>query len=195
MMKHATKPVLARSLIAATVLLASACAHEQAVQRAPEIFPVLPPSTLGAERSAQQVLSVSYRDQEATLSVVLNVTQTHLQAIGLNAVGVRLFTIDYDGAQLKTEKLPGLPAQIDAQRMLADLQLALWPLTALQAATNNTTYSIGEPVAGTRRVKRSGKLYEEVHYSGADPWSGKLWLSNYEFGYSIAVESAPLDPK
>jgi hypothetical protein len=181
--------------IAAAALLVSACAHEQTVQRAPEIFPPLAPSTLGAERSVQQVLNVAYRDQEATLSVVLDVTQTHLQVIGLNAVGVRLFTIDYDGDHLKAERLPGLPEQIDAQRMLADLQLALWPLTALQAATQNTTYTIGEPTAGTRRVKRAGKLYEEVHYAGSDPWTGKLWLANFEFGYSIAVESAPLDSK
>jgi hypothetical protein len=184
-----------RRALATIAVLLGACAHVETVQRAPEIFPVLAPSTLGAERSAQQVLNVSYRDQEATLSVVLDVTPTHLKAIGLSAVGVRLFTIDYDGERLQTEKLPGLPEQIDAQRMLADLQLALWPLTALQAATSNTTYSIGEPSAGTRRVKRSGKLYEEVHYAGNDPWSGKLWLSNYEFGYSIAVESAPLGPK
>ncbi|HZP13262.1 MAG TPA: DUF3261 domain-containing protein [Nevskiaceae bacterium] len=181
-----------RHALAAIAILLSACAHEQTVQSAPEIFPVLPPSTLGTERSVQQVLNVSYRDQEATLSVVLDVTQAHLQVVGLNAVGVRLFTIDYDGERLKTEKLPGLPDAIDARRMLADLQLALWPLTALQAATQNSTYAIGEPTAGTRRVKRSGKLYEEVHYAGTDPWSGKLWLSNYEFGYSIAVESAPL---
>jgi hypothetical protein len=184
-----------RHPLAAALVLLSACASQQTVQRAPEIFPVLPPATLGAERSVQQVLSVSFRDQEATLSVVLNVTPTHLQAVGLNAVGVRLFTIDYDGEHLKTERLPGLPEAIDAQRMLADLQLALWPLIALQAATQNTTFAIGEPIAGTRRVKRAGQLYEEVHYAGADPWSGRLWLSNYEFGYSIAVESAPLGSK
>ena len=106
-----------------------------------------------------------------------------------------LFTIDYDGEHLATERLPGLPEQIDAQRMLADLQLALWPLKSLQGATIDTTYTIGEPTAGTRRVKRGGKLYAEVHYAGADPWSGKLWLSNYEFGYSIAVESAALGQK
>ncbi len=181
--------------LAAIAIFLSACAHEQTVQLAPEMFPVLPPATLGAERSVQQVLSVAYADQESTLSVVLDVTQSHLQVIGLSAVGVRLFTIDYDGEHLKSEKLPGLPEQIDARRMLADLQLALWPLTALQAATQNSTYAIGEPTAGTRRVKRGGKLYEEVHYAGADPWSGKLWLSNYEFGYSIAVESAPLGGK
>jgi hypothetical protein len=108
---------------------------------------------------------------------------------------VRLFTVDYDGEHLKTERLAGLPEQIDASRVVADLQLGLWPLTALQAATENTTYAIGEPAPGTRRVKRAGKLYEEVHYAGADPWNGKLWLSNYEFGYSIAVESASLGQK
>lgn len=181
-----------RAAAAAIALLLCACAHEQTVQRAPEIFPVLAPSTLGAERSVQQVLHVAYGEQEATLSVVLTVTPSHLEAIGLNAVGVRLFTVDYDGEHLRTERLPGLPEQIDAQRVLADLQLALWPLKALQGATQNSTYAIGEPVAGTRRVLRAGKLYAEVHYAGADPWSGRLWLSNYGFGYSIAVESAPL---
>ena len=153
-------------------------------------MPLLPPAALGGAHSAQQVLHVAYGDQEATLSAVLTVSRDHLQVIGLNAVGLRLFTLDYDGAQLKTERMPGLPEQIDPARVLADLQLAFWPLTALQNATRDSEWRVSEPYARTRRLKRAGKLAAEVHYADGKPWQGRLWLSNYQFGYSLAVDSA-----
>ena len=168
------------------------CAHTQTVQRAPELFPLLAPETLGTSQSVQQVLNVAYADKEATLTAVLTATPQHVQVIGLNAVGVRLFTVDYDGVSVKSERLPGLPDQIEPQRMLADLQLAFWPLPTLQQALQGSTYEVGEPTPGTRRLKRAGKLAAEVHYADDHPWSGRLWLANYAFGYSLAVDSSPL---
>src|SRR5438128_388668 len=76
-----------------------------------DALPLLSPATLGFSRSVQQVLHVAYGEQDATLSAVLTVTPERLQVIGLNAVGLRLFTLDYDGAALKTERAPGLPEQ------------------------------------------------------------------------------------
>ena len=175
----------------AAALLLCGCASV-ATTRLPPLanLPLLPPAALGATRSVQQVLHVAYGDQGATLSAVLTVTPQNVQVIGLNAVGLRLFTLDYDGTTLKSERLPGLPEQIDPARVLADLELAFWPLTALQGALHDAGYQVTEPFARTRRLERDGKLVAEVHYAG-DPWSGRLWLSNFQFGYSLAVDSTP----
>jgi hypothetical protein len=154
-------------------------------------LPVLAPATLGESRTAQQVLHVAFGGRDATLSAVLSITPERLQVVGLNAVGLRLFTVEYAGGELKSERSPGLPSEVDPARVLADLQLAFWPLAALQAATRDTAYEISEPYARARRLKRDGRLIAEVHYADDRPWNGRVWLSNFEHGYSLAVDSAP----
>jgi hypothetical protein len=54
---------------------------------------------------------------------------------------------------------------------------------------------VTEPFAGTRRLKRDGRLIAEVHYSkpGTDPWRSHVWLANFEYGYSLAVDPPPAD--
>lgn len=179
------------ALLVATLALAG-CAGIAPSARAPAApLPLLAPAALGSVQSVQQVLHVAYGEQQATLNAVLTVTPEHLQVIGLNAVGLRLFTVDYDAAGLRAERLPGLPAEIDPARMLADLQLAFWPLAALQAAARGSAWEVSEPFAGMRRLRRAGRLIAEVHYADDHPWQGRLWLANYEFGYSLAVDSAP----
>ena len=184
--------MLRRTAALSAALLLSGCAALPAAKTPAPTFPLLAPATLGTSRSVQQILHVAYGDQEATLNAVLTATPGHLQVIALNAMGLRLFTVDYDAAGLKAERMPGLPEQIDPARVLADLQLAFWPLAALQTAAQGTDWQISEPYFGTRRLKRAGRLIAEVHYADNHPWRGRLWLANYEFGYSLAVESAAL---
>jgi hypothetical protein len=182
--------------IALSILLAltlGACASISGRPTPGATLPLLPPASLGATHVAQQVLHVAFGAQDATINVVLTVSPQQLQVIGLNAVGMRLFTLEYDGATLKAERAPGLPEQVDPARILADLQLAYWPLPALQAAAQGSDWQITEPYAGTRRLRRGGRLIAEVHYADRTPWEGRVWLANYEVGYSLAVQSSRLD--
>ena len=32
-------------------------------------------------------------------------------------------------------------------------------------------------------------LLAEVHYATADPWSGRLWFVNFEFDYSLTIDT------
>ena len=74
-------------------------------------------------------------------------------------------------------------------RVLADMQLALWPLPAVQTAFRERGYSVSEPFAGVRRLMRDDKLLAEVHYTGADPWNGRLWFVSFEFDYSLTIDT------
>jgi hypothetical protein len=177
---------------AVIALLVAACAADApAPKPVRHGLPLLAPSTLGSERSVQQVLQAKFGDQKATLNAVLQVNRTQLQVIALNAVGMRVFTLVYDGVHLRAETLPGLPEQIEPERVLADLQLALWPLPALRAVALGSAWEIAEE-AGLRTLKFKGELVAEVRYDGA-PWQGKLELVNHEFKYSLAVASRPFE--
>ena len=112
-----------------------------------------------------------------------------MSVIGLNAVGVRLFTLRYDGQQVTEEKSFPVPEALTPRRLLADIQLVFWPLAPLQDALRPAGYEVSEPAPGTRRLRRAGRLIAETHYAGADPWVSRSWLSNFEFGYSLQIDS------
>ena len=155
-------------------------------------FPLLPPSTLGATRSTLQVVHGAYGEQDAAFQCVVDVGPQHLTLVGLSAQGQRLFSLRHDGRQIEVQRSPLTPEQLDPKRVLTDLQFALWPLSALQQALAGSIWQVSEPTPATRRLRRESRLIAEVHYHDADPWKGRFWLSNFEFGYSLFVASQPL---
>lgn len=159
---------------------------------APTAFPVLAPSTLGAAHSARQLLNAAFGEHDLAFQCVIDARPDAFTVVGLDALGQRWFSLQHDGRALQTRLAPQAPRQLDPRRVLADLQLALWPLSALQQALAGSAWQVSEPAAATRRLRRDGRLVAEVHYASADPWQGQLWLSNFETGYTLSVQSGPL---
>lgn len=155
-----------------------------------QAMPVLPPSSLGQIRSERQIVHAAYADQTATMQCVLEIAPQRLQLIAVNAMGLRLFSVRVEGEQVTVERAPGVPEQIDPARILADVQLAYWPLATLQRAYADSGWNVSEPFAHTRRLTRDGRLISEVHYAAnaRDVWKQRLWLSNVAFGYTLGIE-------
>lgn len=153
----------------------------------PEPFALLPPASYGGKVSAEQTLTVRRGKQTNTVQCHVDVSPTRVVLLGLTALGQRLFSVSWDGTELRSNS--SLPdGALNPEQVLADLQLAAWPLSALQAAAH-AGWSISEPQPGTRRVLRGGELYAEVHYAGRNPWEGRLWLVNFHQRYSLGIES------
>jgi hypothetical protein len=173
-------------LILATSLLA-ACAHAPREPAGPAPRALAPVSDV-SPRSASQVIHAAYGERTATLRTALEVSASDIRLVGVTATGQRLFTASYDGQTVNAERGAFVPADLQPERVLADMQLALWPLPALQQALGSA-YEVAEPFAGVRRLRRDGRLVAEVHYAGSDPWSGRLWLVSFEHGYSLTVDT------
>lgn len=154
----------------------------------------LSPASLGQTRSLRQIVHAAYADHEATMQCVLSVDADQLRLIALGALGQRLFTLSHDGERSTIETFPPVPADLPPERLLGDIQLALWPLPVLQASLAGSGWQLSEPAPGTRRLRYEGRLIAEVHYADSDPWNGRLWLSNFQLGYTLTVDSAPLQP-
>jgi hypothetical protein len=151
--------------------------------------PLLAPASLGEERSVTQVVRGAFGPREMTMNCVVTVKDGVMTVVGLNAMGVRLFTIRYDGTTTTVDNSLPVPAQLTPERLLADLQLVHWPLRPLQAALRGDGWELSEPAPGTRRLRQGERLIAEVHYAGADPWQGRSWLVNLEYGYTLNIES------
>jgi hypothetical protein len=148
-----------------------------------------PPDAL-SPRSASQVIHAAYGSRVATLSTVVQIDSTGLKVVGVTATGLRLFSASYDGKQVSATRSPFVPKEVSPERVLADMQLALWPLASLQSAYADSGQTVSEPHPGVRRVVRGDRLIAEVHYASDDPWSGRLWFVNFEFGYSLTIDTA-----
>lgn len=182
------------------VLLVSACTHAPPIAApatpapgdvAPTPLappPLAPPGAVGT-RSAVQVIRAAYGARAVTLRTSIQVNDEGLEVVGVTATGQRLFTARYDGTKITADKSPFVPAGLDPARVLADMQLALWPLAVVQTAFRERGYSVSEPFTGVRRMMRDDQLLAEVHYTGADPWNGRLWFVSFEFHYSLTIDT------
>jgi len=153
--------------------------------------PLIAPATLKSNRSANQIVRGAFGAREMTFNCVLAVRGDTLTVVGLTAMGVRAFTLRYDGRQIQVDNDLPVPPQLTPERLLADIQLVFWPLDALRPALARDGWQLTE-ISGTRRLRRGDTLVAEVHYSGADPWAGRSWLVNLEHSYTLGIDSTAL---
>jgi Protein of unknown function (DUF3261) len=151
--------------------------------------PLVAPATLGAERAANQIVRGALGERDITLNCVVTVKDGTMTVVGLSAMGVRVFTLRYDGQHTSVDNSLPVPPQLTPERMLADLQLVYWPLQALEKTLHGAGWELSEPAPGTRRLRRDARIVAEVHYAGADPWNARSWLVNLEHGYTLSIES------
>jgi hypothetical protein len=124
-----------------------------------------------------------------TMNCIVTVKDGTMTVVGLSAMGLRVFTIRYDGATTSVDNTLPVPPQLTPERLLADLQLVHWPMQSLAPALRAAGWELSEPAPGTRRLRRGEQLIAEVHYAGDDPWQGRSWLVNVEHGYTLNIES------
>jgi hypothetical protein len=187
--------------IASVSMLLGACAHAppRAAPTADVVppgaaTPSLPPASFAppgavSPRSASQVIHAAYGSRVATLRTAIQIDAAGLTVVGVTATGMRLFTASFDGERVSAERSPFVPKEVSPERVLADMQLALWPLESLQRAYAASGQTVSEPLPGVRRVVRGDRLIAEVHHATGDPWSGRLWFVSFEFGYSLTIDT------
>jgi hypothetical protein len=138
------------------------------------------------------VLRGAFGAREVTLQCAVSATPTNISIVGLTALGLRAFTIKYDGVRVQAERAPQVPEFFKPEQLLNDFELVFWPLESLQQALAGTEWRVSEPHVGTRRLRFGERLIAEVHFADADPWSGRAWLVHFDVPYTISIESRPL---
>jgi hypothetical protein len=176
------------SALLAVSSLAAACSLWPG-REVPAPFAPLAPSTYGGSVRAEQILTLASGGSTSTLQAYVDVTPQQIKLVGLTALAQRVLSVTSDASGLSGTAPP--PLRIE--NLLADLQLATWPLAALQQAMAGGDFSISEAGRGMRRVLYRGEPYAEVHYAGpAPPWDGRIWLVNFPYRYTLDIDSHPL---
>jgi len=154
--------------------------------------PLVAPATLDGEHNVSQVVRGAFGSREFTFNCAVTVKDGAMTLVGTNSLGLRLFTVRYDGKTVQSEMAPAVQGSLLPERLLADLQLVFWPASTLEEPLRQAGWQLTQPATGIRRLRHGEELIAEAHYSSADPWSGRSWLVNFEFNYSLQIESQAL---
>ncbi|WP_413282791.1 DUF3261 domain-containing protein [Vibrio sp. MA40-2] len=94
---------------------------------------LLQPSSYGGKLVAQQLMSVEYQQQQHRLRMILDITPQKVTLVGLTSLSVPVFRVSWDGVQLQSQSnIPNDAGIINAQQVMEDIMLALWPKSSLQ---------------------------------------------------------------
>ena len=165
-----------------------ACAHAPPASTKAVSAPALPrlrmtPAALGQSVSLQQRLEFRIGGQSRVLDGLLEVDAEAVRLVvqALGQPGVRLV---WDGERLEQRRAPWLPSAVRGERVLDDLQFALWPAEAIR-----------QVLPPGWSLRDDGRVRELE--AGGHAWlvlerldDRRLQLHNRAEGYSLLITSA-----
>jgi len=165
----------------------TACASAPSASPLAAVSFRLPPASLGRTLAWQQRLQITRQGRaQPPLDALLEADAQGLR-LALLGTGQTLARLEWDGQSLRAEQAAGWPKEIPAESVLSDMQLALWPLAALQAALPADATLVDE---GQLRVLRQhGTIVTTVR----DPGTLHIELANQALGYTLRIDSTPMD--
>ncbi|MBH1666614.1 DUF3261 domain-containing protein [Stenotrophomonas maltophilia] len=142
----------------------------------------LSPASLPAPLALQQQLHFRFGRHERDLDALLeaDAQQVRLAVQAMGQTGVRL---QWDGRQLTQQRAPWLPPQVRAERVLDDLQFALWPTAAIAAALP-AGWEVSDD-GRQRSLSRSGTVWLQLRRLD----DGSVQLETRAEGYALRIES------
>jgi hypothetical protein len=173
------------SVILITIFL-TGCVTTPTIE--PRLRLQLTPATFGETISVQQHLKVERRDRTDELDAALEIDAQNLELVGL-AFGQRVLSLSFDGLKFKTWRHFMLPSQVQAEDILTDVQLTLWPIDAIQKELP-AHWRIEEKNLH-RSLYFKDSVVTSIEYSDASRWRGTVILNNLRYQYRLTIQSAP----
>ena len=155
-------------------------------------FDLLPPSALGKSVSLEQIVEARAGEREFSFHCLLEVEPKRLVLVGMTPFNTRAFTIELADDELSIDIAPGAQLPAEPSRILADLQLALWPEPEVRGLERSEL--LGDcGFGGLNRLRTFGRGKEPVivvlyaEPSTDLPWAGRIELKNLERRYTLQV--------
>lgn len=186
-----------RLIVLLAAALLAACAQTAAPPPAASLPALrLSPASFGGSLSVVQRLTVQQLpaaarrpppEQSLEGQLEIEPGELRLAAFALNQ---RVLMLRWDGLALQTQRHALLPAEVDAERVLRDVQLVYWPLAAVAAALP-PGWTVAD-AHSQRRLSFGDQVQVLIDYAGLPRWQGRAELDNRREGYRLTIESSLL---
>lgn len=147
--------------------------------------------------SFNQTITTVFRDNHQTFLSQLEIDQEHLTMVGLATFGARIFTMKYDGERLDFATIPQVASKIRPEILLAEFQLASWPLAPIKEqmdASTPKTYWLTAPRKleieenkDNRSIYFGGLKIINIDYRDGEDGSKEIVFRNLDRGYTLHI--------
>lgn len=177
-------------LFALSVLLSSGCASTPVgrvnVARGVS-FGLLSPASFGSSVALDQVVTFRSGEGSRSMHCALEIEPHELRLVGLTPFETPAFRIALGADGLVVENFVAESLPTDPRIILADLQLALWPVLPTRER-----FEVRETTAfgvWTRELLHNDQVFVRVRRPSGAPWSSPLEFEHLERGYALTVET------
>jgi hypothetical protein len=196
MKKYFTLAILPLLITSLLTLTGCAALHTESVT-APKVeliagqWLTLPsPAQLALNVNATQILTAQYtlknKPQTYTSQLQIEASEQRLVMLAMAGWGGELFSIDYDGINIKTSSLPMPNSAIGIQHTLTDFILTYADAELLRDMLQTTNIKlINKPRQRIFTLHRQPII--KIDYQNLDPWQGNITLRNLKYRYLIKI--------
>jgi len=161
-------------------------------------FSLLPPESFGQSLSVLQSLELQYKGKTQQLLAQLEITPKKMTFVGLSPMGNRLFTVLWTGQNFSDEHLLNnikdeWPVPFEPKRILADVQLALWPNIPTQNGIKIRETALPNM---SREILRSDlKEYPimRITYETRPFWQRLIVIEHLERNYQLRIKTLQIN--
>lgn len=149
-------------------------------------FAPLPPSIASGTHQARQQVTVTSEKQSFSLQTLVRTDDQMILVIALSDAGKGLFKLKWNADQPAPRHRGQPPDPLRTDWVLADLQLALWPLDALRNALPDPFRL--EQTGNDRMLSRGDRLLWHSRSEGQNPWTSSLVIRNLQMEYELRIQ-------
>jgi hypothetical protein len=115
-----------------------------------------------------------------------------LRVAALGPLGNRILLLEWDGSAYHEERDPQVPADFPLELVLRDLELALFPASAVRQALPSEAWSLSE-TPERRVLLLDQKPVISIDYSAPDHFRCDVHLRHLTLGYQIEIKPADVE--
>ena len=167
------------------LIVLSACNTHQKIQPVPigseTFFQLESPASYQGELNIIQRIQVEYKQRQRNVVVQLEINHSVLRMVALGQMGITLFSLSWDGQNLKITKPPEVKLPFRPEYFVADMQLALWP----EFPTNPALSFHNEPLK--RVVSFGDKSIVTIDYPQGRKGMSEIIIHHIQRDYTLKI--------
>lgn len=176
-----------RSIALVLSFLLSACTFTGGPKTLPEL-PLLSPTSFGKQVQLSQRVTVDLDGEQQIFLAAWAVDDEQLSFVGLTPSGQRLLILNYGPQGFSEDYSPMLDDALPGRQVLSHLQMAHWPLAAIDAALENTGWRM-VAIGLSRQLQFNGRPILSIALDQESALPTRIRIKSHMMPMTLEVET------